>query len=59
MLNLLPAKTTPVFGENPEQGVLASVNDTALQRKTHLCIPFLGIARPLSPNFHTHVSMCL
>ncbi len=28
----------------------------ALQRKSHLCIPFLGIARP-QPNFHFHVSM--
>ncbi len=26
----------------------------ALQLKSHLCIPFLGIAR-LSPNFHIHV----
>jgi hypothetical protein len=28
-----------------------------LQRKSHLCIPFLGIARTLSPNFHIHVSV--
>jgi hypothetical protein len=28
-----------------------------LQGKSHLCIPFLGIARSLSPNFHIHVSV--
>jgi hypothetical protein len=28
-----------------------------LQEKSHLCIPFLGIARSLSPNFHIHVSV--
>ncbi len=27
-----------------------------LQRKSHLCIPFLGLRR-LSPNFHIHVSV--
>ncbi len=29
----------------------------ALQRKSHLCIPFLGILRGLSPNFHINVSV--
>ncbi len=29
---------------------------SALKRKSHLCVPFLGIAR-LSPNFHIHVSV--
>jgi hypothetical protein len=28
-----------------------------LQGKSHLCIPFLGIVRLLSPNFHIHVSV--
>ncbi len=28
----------------------------ALQGKSHLCNPFLGIARCLSPNIHIHVS---
>ncbi len=28
-----------------------------LQRKSHLCIPILGIVRPLRPNFHIHVSV--
>jgi hypothetical protein len=28
----------------------------ALQRKSHLCIPFLGIGG-LSPNFHIHLSV--
>jgi hypothetical protein len=30
-----------------------------MQRKCHLCIPFLGIARRLSPNFHIHVYVSL
>jgi hypothetical protein len=31
-----------------------------LQRKSHFCIPFLGIAglRGLSPNFHIYVCVC-
>ncbi len=29
----------------------------AMQGKSHLCIPFLGIARPQFRNFHIHVSM--
>ncbi len=33
-----------------------SSRQSALQRKSHLCIPFLGIARP-QPNFHIHVSV--
>jgi hypothetical protein len=27
-----------------------------VEQKSHLCVPFLGIAR-LSPNFHIHVSV--
>jgi hypothetical protein len=30
--------------------------ETTLQRKSHLCISFLGL-RGLSPNFHIHVSV--
>jgi hypothetical protein len=30
--------------------------NSALQRKSHLCIPFLGIARLIIPNFYIHVS---
>jgi hypothetical protein len=29
--------------------------DNALQRKSHLCIPFFWELRGLSPDFHTHV----
>jgi hypothetical protein len=38
----------PLFG-------FPSLSST-LQGKSHLCIPFLGIVRPLVPNSHVHVS---
>jgi hypothetical protein len=37
-------------------GLTNSVHVHALQRKSHLCIPFLGIARPQSQFLHSCVS---
>jgi hypothetical protein len=37
--------------------LMAFIKRSTLQRKSHLCIPFLGIARRLSLYFHVHVSV--
>jgi hypothetical protein len=54
-----PVSVTP--GDKSVAGVVdagekVSINDTALQRKSHLSIPFLGIARP-QPQF-PHSCVC-
>jgi hypothetical protein len=38
------------------EGSLIVGTGHTLRRKSHLCIPFMGIAPPRSPNFHVSVS---